>query len=292
MALFRTLQTQGLGLALGLSVLAATGGCSKHSAGTLAGTLEGTMMDRDIASELEVARRTRLFFAHQSVGFDILAGAERVSAGKGQALKVVTLDQANGQSGPEWVQSPAGKNGEPKTKVDFFVETMKRQPALKADLAFMKFCYIDFEPDTDVADLIAYYKNAITTLKQARPDVRFAHATVPLKEKPSSVKSRALRLLGRQLPGDAANAKRAEFNQRLFEAFPSDPIFDVALAESTRADGSRETFELQGKTYYSLAPAYSSDGGHLNDLGQRVLGTEMIRFVARAMKTPLAGSPQ
>jgi hypothetical protein len=169
---------------------------------------------------------------------------------------------------------------------------MKRQPALKADLAFLKFCYVDFEPDTDVADLISYYKNAITTLKRERPDVRFAHVTVPLKERPNSIKSKALRLLGRELPNDAANVKRAEFNQRLVEAFPSDPIFDVALVESTRADGTRETFDYRGKTYYSLWPVYSSDGGHLNDLGQQVVGTELIRFVARTMKKPLAGSPQ
>ena len=249
-------------------------------------------MDRDFASDLEVARGLRVFFAHQSVGFNILAGVEQVSASKGQPLKVIALDQTDTQTGPAWLQSPAGKNGEPKTKVDFFVQTLTREPHLKADLALMKFCYVDFTPETDVADLFAYYQKSIQALERARPDVRIAHATVPLKEKPHGLKSFARRTLGQELPGDAANVKRAEFNQRLLQAFASEPIFDVARIESTRPDGSRETFDHHGQTYYSLNPGYSSDGGHLNDLGQRVLGAEMIHFVARSTKPPtsLAGT--
>jgi hypothetical protein len=254
-------------------------------------TAEELSMGGNIGSDLEVARGARVFFAHQSVGFNILAGVEQVSRTAGPPIKIVarnTMD-ASGR-GPVWVQSPAGKNGEPKTKVDFFVRTLTGDPSFKVDLALMKFCYVDFTPETDVADLFGYYQRGIEALKQARPDVRIAHATVPLKERPHGFKSALQRAIGQEVPGDIANVKRAEFNQRLLQTFGSDPVFDVARIESTRVDGTRETFEQAGQTYYSLNPRFSSDGGHLNDVGQRVLGAEMIRFVARALKPEVAGS--
>ena len=253
------------------------------------GKLEGTTMNKDISADLDVALGTKIFFAHQSVGNNLLSGVQRLAAGAGRELKVAKLDEADGKPGALWLHIAAGRNGEPKSKIDEFVSTLKGRTSLKPDVAFMKFCYIDFNPQTDVGDVFAYYQNALNALKRERPDVRIAHVTAPLMQKPNTLKARAQRLLGREVWGDAANVKRAEFNARLLAAFPSDPIFDVARWESTRPDGSRESFEQGGKTYYSLVPSYSDDGGHLDDLGQRVLGAEMIRFVARAMKQPLAG---
>jgi hypothetical protein len=243
-------------------------------------------------AELDAALGTRVFFAHQSVGGNLLAGVGTLAREAGRELKATELDQAgqtDSATATGWLHAFGGQNGAPKTKIDYFVSALQRK-ALKPDLAFMKFCYVDFEPSTDVADLFAYYQRALTALKRDRPDVRFAHVTVPLRVRPNDLKSKTKRLIGRDISEDLANVKRAEFNRRLLEAFPSDPIFDLARGESTRADGTRESFEHEGKTYYSLAPGYTEDGGHLNDQGQRVLAAEMIRFVARARKPALVGS--
>jgi len=249
-------------------------------------------MNNDIASDLDVARAARVFFNHQSVGFNLLEGVQRLSADAGRELTIVALDQAGAgarAAGPGWWHTTGGHNGDPRSKIDFFVATMKK-PDFKPDLAFMKFCYVDFNPQTDVAAVFDYYQRALTALERERPDVRFAHVTVPLMEKPSDFKSRLQRVLGRDVWGDTANIKRAEFNERLARAFSSDPIFDLARGESTRPDGTRESFEKHGKVYYSLETSYTSDGGHLNDVGQRVLGAEMVRFVARALKPALGAS--
>jgi hypothetical protein len=244
-------------------------------------------MNDDIAADLDVARAARVFFNHQSVGFNLLAGVQSVGAAAGREVKVVALDGGGGDGhaggGPGWFHATGGHNGDPKSKIDFFVATLKRVD-FKPELAFMKFCYVDFNPQTDVAAVFDYYQKALTTLKRERPDVRFAHVTVPLMEKTNDVKSRLQRLLGRDVWGDDANIRRAEFNERLARAFVSDPIFDLARSESTRSDGMRESFEKNGKVYYSLQTSYTNDGGHLNDAGQRALGAEMVRFVARAMK--------
>lgn len=250
---------------------------------------ETVTVNQDIKSDLEIAGKVRVFFSHHSVGGNVLAGVRTLSAAAGNDLKVVTLDDAGSASGRVWIEAVGGENGDPNGKVDFFVRTLQ-QPSFKPDLALMKFCYIDFDRDTDVNAVFNYYRDALVALKKDRPDVRFAHATVPLKITPTGIRSTVLRTLGREVAQDVANAKRAEFNRRLTETFAGDPIFDLSRGESTRPDGSRETFRYQGKEYYSLVPAYSSDGGHLNELGQRTLAAEMVRFVAHAGKPVIAGA--
>jgi len=273
-------------MTLFLAVAVSVGGCSRE-----AGKVEGASMTvtQEMRSDLESAGKVRVFFSHHSVGGNVLAGVRGVSAAAGSDLKVVTLDDAGTASGRVWIEAVGGENGDPNGKVDFFARTL-RQPAFKPDLALMKFCYIDFDRDTDVNAVFNYYRDALVALKKDRPDVRFAHATVPLRVTPTGVKSTISRVLHREVGQDVANVKRAEFNRRLMETFAGDPIFDLSRAESTRADGSRETFRYQGKDYYSLVPAYSSDGGHLNELGQRLLAAEMLRFVAHAGKPVIAGA--
>jgi lysophospholipase L1-like esterase len=55
-----------------------------------------------------------------------------------------------------------------------------------------------------------------------------------------------------------------------------EPVFDLARIESTRPDGTRETFTQDGKTYYALVPAYTKDGGHLNKLGRKKVAEQLL----------------
>jgi hypothetical protein len=82
----------------------------------------------------------------------------------------------------------------------------------------------------------------------------------------------------------AANAKRAEFNRLLAQHYAGRTIFDVARAESTKPDGTRNEFDWNGATAYSMVDAYSSDGGHLNPLGERVLAGQFIHTLAAAAR--------
>ncbi len=63
------------------------------------------------------------------------------------------------------------------------------------------------------------------------------------------------------------------------------PIFDLARHESTRPDGTRETFAVGGRVAYALAPVYTDDGGHLNGVGRRVMASHMVRFAAAALES-------
>ena len=55
--------------------------------------------------------------------------------------------------------------------------------------------------------------------------------------------------------------------------------FDLALVESTRPDGTREFFYRKGVSYSALTPAYSDDGGHLNNEGRRHVAERLLVFL-------------
>ena len=232
--------------------------------------------------DLMIIKDKRIYFMHHSVGNNISAGLKTLSSESGVDLKVIYKKDQPKTSEKVFINATGGTNTQPKTKVDSFVEQIKGLNSnVVPDIAFMKFCYVDFNPNTDVNEIFSYYKQNIETLKNERPDVKLAHFTVPLKARPNSIKDKINRLLGRPVWEDTSNVKRAEFNKLLFEAFPQDPIFDIARIESTLPDGSRSSFVQDGKTYYSLASEYTDDGGHLNSLGQRRAAIEIAEFLAK-----------
>lgn len=243
-------------------------------------------MTAETARDLETVRQSRILFSHHSVGRNLLAGLQKYNAKVGGgALNVVAFEQAQAKESPApaLIEVSGGQNQDPKSKVDFFrglFDVSKPRP----QLAFMKFCYVDFNPSTDVDALFAYYRGTMDALKTQHPEITFAHVTVPLVVRPMQIKERVFRLIGKEVWEDAANGKRYAFNQRLLKEYAQDPIFDLAKVESTRPDGSRETFDYQGHTYYSLAPQYTDDDGHLNEAGQAATAPEMVRFLATALK--------
>jgi len=57
-------------------------------------------------------------------------------------------------------------------------------------------------------------------------------------------------------------------------------IFDLAKIESTFPDGRRASFTKDGKTYYSMVPDYTYDGGHLNELGRKIAAEQLLFLLA------------
>ena len=98
--------------------------------------------------ELERARGVRLFFAHQSVGQNILSGVAQLSAHRIEPTPLLAL--APNQALPGWVDMPVGQNGDPDGKIEAFVAAFEQHPTLRPDLALLKFCFVDFQPTTDV----------------------------------------------------------------------------------------------------------------------------------------------
>ena len=59
-----------------------------------------------------------------------------------------------------------------------------------------------------------------------------------------------------------------------------EPLFDIAGIESVGPGGERESFDVKGKSFPALVPAYTDDGGHLNALGRKVVAEKLLVFLA------------
>jgi hypothetical protein len=267
-----------------LAVALAGGATSACGPGASAGEGGSTVMGSELAAELAAVRRARILFMHHSVGRDVLAGMGALDAeAGGGALEVIAAEEIAGADGPFLAHFSGGRNRDPVGKIDAFAAAVRAEPRLDGALALMKLCYVDFEPGTDVEALFAHYRRTIEALQRERPRVRLAHVTVPLKRRPTDLRSVARRVLGRTVWEDAANVRRDEFSRRLAEAFPG-AVLDLARAEAVGPDGAPTTFEHAGARYASLYPGYTEDGGHLNAQGRRAAGAAAIRFLAGAVR--------
>ena len=152
-----------------------------------------------------------------------------------------------------------------------------------ADLAILKFCFVDIDNKTDVQKLFTTYKNEMAKLKNKYPKTTIVHFTVPLLRKTElSFKSWIKGLLGKNdgFFANEHNIKRNKFNSLVVAEYKNkEPVFDLAGFESIYSDGSRETFSEGGKTYYSLVPAYTDDGGHLNETGRKKIAEQLLLFL-------------
>ena len=243
--------------------------------------------DPRLAADLAAVRDSRIFFSHHSVGENIIDGMRMVAAEvHASPPAFAPLQRAASGAGPAFFHASGGRNGDPAGKIAFFEATLRGNPGLKPDVAFMKFCFVDIVPSTDVENLFARYERAMESLKREFPGIRFAHVTFPLVPRPMDLKSRVRRMLGLREWTDASNAKRHEFNEKLRRTFAGDPIFDLARIESTLPDGTVVSFEVDGKRIPSMADAYGDS--HLNATGKRVARAAAIRFLAGALATSAA----
>jgi len=227
----------------------------------------------------------QLYFGHQSVGFNILSGVARWEDETGVSInKVESRDFANTGSAA-LVHFRVGKNGDPKSKIDDFVSLMETVPCDSASVAFFKFCYVDVTEGTNVEEVFDYYKEKMHALKDSFPDCRILLITVPLTSIQKGLKATAKKILGRKISGREDNLKRYAFNQRLLNELAGDfSVFDLAGVEATLPDGSTNTFAYDGKDYPAMPGIYTSDGGHLNDYGAKVVAYNLLAFLSETLK--------
>jgi hypothetical protein len=259
-------------------------------AGMLAGcgSQRSIVPDNQLQSDLDAVRRVRIYFGHQSVGRNILDGVERLSQQAKAPVTIVAVG-SNPAADAWFAESYLGRNGEPASKCDAFREELDRLDG-RVDIALMKFCFVDFDGEIQPGDVFQKYSSTIEGLKQRYSGVVFVHATAPLHVSGSGVKQWIRDALGRGDVSRPANLKRAEFNDLLRKRYKDEPIFDIAAVESTESGGGRRSFTMGGRTAYSLAPEYSSDGGHLNAAGSAVAARELLRTLAAASRSHVSRS--
>jgi hypothetical protein len=238
-------------------------------------------MAQDIAARLRTLASGRIYFGHHSVGQDMLDGLVRLAREHGvRDLHLAAPDAKISLAGGLLVHGRVGQNGDPGSKLDGFAHRLRDGLATTPQIAFMKFCYVDFNPSTDVAGVFERYRRTLEELSGEFPQVSFLHVTVPLHARNLGFKNRLKLLLGMQLWEDDSNARRDDFNHSLRRTYGKSAIIDIARVESTKADGSREFFSRGDRNIPCLTPSLTHDGAHLNEAGQRTAAKELVRVVA------------
>ncbi len=212
---------------------------------------------------LQSVAATRVVFGHQSVGWNILDGMERLYSTRGvPAPRMVDGAAALPLTGRGFAQEEIGVNGDPRSKFTAFAVAL--DSGRSVDVAVMKLCFVDIVAGADVNGIFTAYRRMIEDLSARHPEVTFVHMTVPLTTNDA-----------------ASNTARQRYNQ-LIRAEYSGRVFDLARIESTRPNGSRVTGVNSGTRYYALYRGYAADDGHLNARGSLQAARGFVRALAAA----------
>ncbi|NOK07901.1 hypothetical protein HNS30_02430 [Corallococcus exercitus] len=238
---------------------------------------------------LERLSHRRVFFGHQSVGGNILDGLRGLRPSPGPTAPAIVEVKDASATIPQGTLAHAfvGQNEQPETKLAHFERLLDGGVAKQVDVALMKFCYIDFTSSTDAKALFDKYRATLAGLKSRHPGVTFVHVTTPLTTVQRGAKAWFNELRGRPVFGVGENVSREAFNALMRQTYGGkEPLFDLAALESSQADGTRETYEVNGRAYPALVPAYSDDGAHLNAQGQARVASALVAFLAALPEAP------
>jgi hypothetical protein len=222
----------------------------------------------------------RVYFGHQSVGNDIVAGLETLNEQQDLGLRFVRTLTPAAVAGPAFVHFPAGVNGDPASKNEALLRELDARPEPDGAIALLKYCYVDVNERTDVPRMFDAYRRMTEEVHRRHPDVCLVHTTVPLTAVESAAKALVKGLLGRVTVRAAAVA-RHRYNELVRSAFSTtEPLFDVAAAEAIGGDGSRAGFAEDDARVETLSAEYTHDGGHLTAKGRLVVAARLLDVLA------------
>ena len=212
---------------------------------------------RTTAEQLVALKGHAIYFGHQSVGHYVMQGVDYWIGATGDGpQRSGDLSQAGTGW---WIDGYVGSNEYPLTKLADFQANVAAHCA-DLDIAFMKFCYVDsayFEGTIQTpATLLAAYDDMVAAVHGTCPSVQLVHLTMPLET--------------------SGNAEREAYNDLLRAEYGSQ-VFDIALLESTKPDGTRARDEANVPVLYA---DYTDDGGHPDTSESQTLAAALIAHLA------------
>lgn len=218
----------------------------------------------------------KIYLGHQSVGQNILEGLSEVLAATPEIrLDLRETSDPRDFDRPIFAHSPIGQNNDPRGKIDHFRSILESGIGLKADVALFKFCYVDIDPATDLQALMAHYDRTLSALGAEFPQLTILAVTVPLTNAVPGIKSSIKGLLGRGAALREENARRAVINDHIRKNYEG-VLWDLAAVEARTLQGDRILARGGSRTIELLNPAYTSDGGHLNELGSQIVAIDLL----------------
>jgi hypothetical protein len=224
----------------------------------------------------------KVFFGHQSVGENIMAGIADVLASNPQIrLTVLETKDLDSARAPAFVHAPVGRNYFPFEKIDEFASLSGAGFGAEGGVAMVKLCFVDIESGIGADSLFAEYQRRMAGLRAEHPGLTIVHFTMPLTVI-EGTKGYLIRKLRRQPTSREHNLVRNRYNDLLRAEYEGrEPVFDIARLESTLPSGERVYFRDGADTVYVLAEQYTDDGAHLNAASRRMVAEQLLIMLAR-----------
>lgn len=206
-------------------------------------------------SSMDEIGKQRWFFAHASVGWNMVGGIGDLNDADPARHQLVVETVTPGSPPPASTadgsvyESYRGNPGWAEKFAQFEISLRDegwRYPAV--DVVMNKLCYDDHRADATA------YLNSMTLLEKEYPATVFVYTTMPLR---TDFLDNNVRI---NLYNETVRAHCAA-NDKL--------LFDVADIEAHDPDGNEMLFEQDGVYYQMLYEGYTDDGGHLNELGRQ-----------------------
>lgn len=243
------------------------------------------MDNKELKEDLKVLGEERVFFGHQSVGNNILEGlGEIIKENPETRFNVLNWTDSLPLTQNFFIGGFIGENLNPRSKFDDYARMVEKLSHANLSIALMKLCFLDVTQQADVDQIFSEYVSTIEFLKQKYPSITFVHVTVPLTAEADIVRRIYRSLRGRTINHVADNGARERYNEKLRRRFASEPIFDLAVVESTHPNGIREGRHAASGEYFSLVKEYASDEGHLNEYGRKIIARELVRTLAQVAR--------
>lgn len=240
-----------------------------------------------VAADLKTVATARVFFGHQSVGRNLLAGVQALATEAGVPLRIEEVKAGESPEGPGLFHSNIGENGAPDGKIAQFAASVAGSAGPAYDVAVLKLCYVDLDEGSNEQSPVALFKRyeeSVKSLSEQRPQTALIHATMPLTSDPPGWKTTLKRWLGKSTWTDDANRRRAEYNQQLRQRFVAGDTFDIARIEATRPDGSVSSFTFGGDEIETMYGGYTHDGGHLTEAARRHMAAAFLHTLADSVR--------
>lgn len=234
------------------------------------------------ATLLRVAR-ARIFFAHQSIGADILKGINELSIEYSTPIEILEIEDTIPGHDTVLAHARIGRNGDPSSKLTHFAQLLEGGIGRSVEIAVLKLCYVDVTRQTDSVALGDDYLRQAGHLATCYPHLKIVHCTVPLAAHRRGFKATLARSLGRPDLVMADNRARTLFNDHLRNhCGRSVTLFDLAQVETGQSPHAVADAGTENNTP-SLHPAFTSDGGHLNRNGRKIVAEAFVRTLGRIL---------
>jgi len=209
----------------------------------------------------------KLYFAHASVGMDMMGGIADLHTANSNTFQLQSL--AAEKSPPVTTQPWTiyeHNRGNPgwKAKFDGFESCVRGGWQFpRVNIAMNKLCFID------QAASFKYYIHSMTNLEAQFPKTVFVYMTIPLTT-----------------ASDGENYLRHDFNERVREWTRQNGrvLFDIADIEAHDPNGKLCAFSYRNKTCQKLCDAYTNDGGHLISGGHQLVARGFYALAAALLE--------